>query len=60
METSGIVIIFSSLLVLIALIVGGAIIGGPWGHGALALGIIGLIAWVIFAFWLANAMNTDI
>lgn len=60
METSALVIIFGSLLALIALIVGGAIVGGPWGHGALALGIIGMIAWIIFGIWLASAMNTDI
>lgn len=60
METSALVIIFGSLLAFIVMVVGGAIVSGPWGHGALALGIIGIVAWVIFAFWFSNAMNTDI
>lgn len=60
METSALVIIFGSLLAFIAMVVGGAIVGGPWGHAALALGLAGIVAWVAFAFWLSNAMNTDI
>lgn len=60
METSALIVIFGSLLAFIALIVGGSIFGGPWGHGALALGIIGVTGWVVFIFWLSNAMNTDI
>jgi hypothetical protein len=60
METQGLIIVFGSLLAAIILIVAGAFLGGPWGHAALALGIIGVIAWVIFALWLARALNSDI
>lgn len=60
METQGLVIVFGSLLAAIILIVAGAFLGGPWGHEMLAGGIVGCIAWLIFSFWIANAMNSDI
>lgn len=60
MNTSASILIFGWLAAAIILIVVGAFVPAPWGGAILALGIIGGIAWLIFAFWLANAMNTDI
>lgn len=60
METSGLIIVFGSLLAAIILTVAGAFLGGPLGHALLACGIIGGAIWVCFALWLANAMNSDI
>lgn len=60
MELKGYVIIFGWLAAVLALIVGGAFVGGPWGHASLAVGIIGAFAWLCFAIYLAAAMNSDI
>lgn len=60
MDTQGLVIVFGSLAVVIGMIVFGAFIGGQWGRTLLAVGVLGVIAWVLGALWLANAMNTDI
>jgi hypothetical protein len=59
MDTKGTIIVFGSLALFIAAIIAGAIIPG-WGRGLLAAGIIGTMAWLVFAFWLARAMNSDI
>jgi hypothetical protein len=61
MDTRAVVVIFGTLAIFIAMIVAGFVI-----HTSLLaiilriVGIVGCVAWVIFAFWLANAMNTDI
>lgn len=61
MNTQGLLIIFGSLaLVVVAVVFGYAMTPAPWAKALLALGIVGAIAWVGFALWIANAMNTDI
>jgi hypothetical protein len=60
METKGLVLIFGSLALLVMSIIAGAVISGPVGHGLLAVGILGMMAWLIFVFYIASAMNTDI
>lgn len=60
MEPKAYVLIFGSLGLCIAAIVAGSYIGAGLGHALLALGIIGGIMWIVGAFWLANAMNSDI
>lgn len=61
METRGLVIIFGSLgLAIVAIVVGFVL---PDSVPAILLrifGILGVIAWMFFAFYIANAMNTDI
>lgn len=38
----------------------GAMLKGAMGAGLLTLGIVCCVAWIIGAFYLANAMNSDI
>lgn len=61
METRAVVIIFGALAAFIAMIVTGyALQTSPLAIILRIVGIFGCVAWVIFVFWLANAMNTDI
>lgn len=60
MALQGYVIVFGSLAAVLALIVGGAFVGGPWGHAALATGILGALGWLGFILWLARALSSDI
>lgn len=61
MNTQGLLIVFGSLaLVVVAVVLGYAMTPAPWAKTLLALGMVAGLAWVCFALWLANAMNTDI
>ena len=60
MDTKGFIIVFGSLAATVAMIFAGAMLKGPIGAGLLVVGIVGCMAWVIAAFYLANAMNSDI
>lgn len=60
MYPSAYVVIFGSLALFVGSIIVGAVMEGPWGRGMLTVGIIGSVVWVVAAFTLARAMNTDI
>ncbi len=61
MNAQGNIIVFGSLaLMVIMIVVGVAFRSTPWGGGIMALGFLGLAAWVCFAIWLGIQMNTDI
>jgi hypothetical protein len=60
METKGLVIIWGALALFVVLIIVGAILSNPIGHGILAVGVIGIVFWCGSVIWLMNAMNTDI
>jgi hypothetical protein len=61
MDNRGLFLVFGSLALIIAVIVAGAmLLPGPVGGGLLALGIMSGIVWLIAAFYIASAMNSDI
>ena len=61
MDTRGQIIVFGSLaLFVIAIVVGYCVDDGVTASLLRIFGILGVVAWIAFAFWLANAMNTDI
>lgn len=61
MDTQGLIIVFGSLAAfVIAIVVGYCIPDGITASLLRIFGILGGLAWIAGAFWLANAMNTDI
>jgi hypothetical protein len=60
MDSRGLLVVFGSLSICVGAIVGGAMLRGPWGAFLLTAGIVATVVWVIAAFYLANAMNSDI
>lgn len=60
MSLQGYFIVYGSLATVLALVIGGIVAGGPWGHAAIALGTLGALGCTGFAIWLAVALNTDI
>ncbi len=61
MNAQGMLIVWGSLFsVVLAIVVGAFFKATPWGGALMVLGFLGLLGWICFAIWLANAMNTDI
>ena len=61
MDARGLIIVFGSLgIAIVAIVVGYCIHDSTAASLLRIFGILGVIAWVFFAFYLANAMNTDI
>ena len=60
MSNLSIFAVFGSLTVVIAMVVAGAMLEGVIGALLLILGIVGCVAWIFGAVYLANAMNSDI
>lgn len=60
MEPRAYVVIFGSLAATLGLFIGGFYAPSPWAPIMITLGAVGGIAWLIAAFYLANAMNSDI
>jgi hypothetical protein len=60
METKGLVIIYGSLLIIIAMIACGIYFDGTIAKAVLTLGIVAGIAWILLIFNLAMAMGSDI
>lgn len=61
METKGLFIVFMPLAAcIVSIVVGYCIPDGITASLLRIFGILGCIAWVAFALYLANAMNTDI
>jgi uncharacterized membrane protein YjjB (DUF3815 family) len=60
MEPRAYVVIFGSLAVCVAAVVFGVVWTSPWAKLLLVAGIVACVAWVVVAFFLANAMNSDI
>lgn len=60
MNGFGLFVVFGSLAAMVTLIVLGSVFPGPLAITARILGIVGCVAWVFAAIYLANAMNTDI
>lgn len=60
MELQGKLIIWGSLILCAGPVLVGAWLPGTLGHLLLALGILASIGWVAAAFFIINAMNSDI
>lgn len=62
MEPRFYVVIFGSLALALGIFIGGFYVPSPWAPIMITIGAVSCIAiaWVIAAFYLANAMNTDI
>lgn len=61
MDTQGLFIVFGSLGICVAsFVVGYCIPDGAVASLLRIFGFLGTLAWIVAAFYLANAMNTDI
>lgn len=60
MNWQGLLLIWGGLFAVISLIVGGIYLHDGLGAILAAFGVFGAVAWIIFAFYLAEAMNSDI
>lgn len=60
MNWQGLTIIFDSLALVIGLIVSGIYLHDGLGAILAAVGFFGAVAWIIFAFYISSAMNSDI
>jgi len=60
MSGFGLFVIFGLLAIPVGAIVTGAMLKGGLGAALVVLGIVGCVAWVAFAFYIASAMNSDI
>jgi len=60
MNAFSLFVIFGLLALPVGAIVTGAMLKGGIGAGLVVLGIVGCVAWVVFAFYIASAMNSDI
>ncbi len=60
MELQGKLIIWGSLILCVGLVLAGAWLPGALGNLLLTLGILASIGWVVAAFFIINAMNSDI
>lgn len=60
MEPRALIVIFGSLALLVSIFVGGFWAPGIWKPIMIGVGGAGGIAWLGFALWLGNAMNSDV
>lgn len=61
MNTQGLLLVWGTLaLAVVAIVLGYAMSPVPWAKALVAVGMLGLAAWVCFIVWLVNAMTTDI
>lgn len=60
MNWQGNVIVFGSFGVILALFVCGFFVPHPFGTIMIGVGVVGAVAWLVFAFRFMAAMNSDI
>jgi len=60
MTWQGYAIVFGPLVLVATAFVSSFFVGGDWGLLLRLLASLGFIAWVVVAFYILSAMNTDI
>lgn len=59
MTWQGLTLIFGTLAIAVAVLIGGFFVGDWWGTAMVVASSIGLMAWVVFMFGIGGAMNLD-
>lgn len=59
MSLQGYFIVYGTIAAIIAIIIGGAFLGGPMGRALIAFGLLGAVAAVIFVIWFFYQLNSS-